>query len=664
MTGVAFFIGASLFLAAVIVGLHELKARYGLSLLYVFVGSTQYLQAVTAGSLFIPLPGGYDVSVGSAIVFSSSLFAILLVYVTEGAAETRNLVYGVLLANVSLTVLSGLIHVQLELGLAVDAGGLPSWLFVVNPRVLVAGTLTLLADAFLVAVLYELLFVRVRLLPLALRTTAALLAVLLFDSVVFSLSAFLGRPELLRVMGGHLVGKTLAGLVFGPVLAAYLALRRRGAGEPARNRDLRAVFSVLSYRRRYEELQTDYRRLWETGSDGLLVVDLESRRILDANPALAELVGCSTDEIRGRRIDEGQPLAAVATLLDRISASGSGRGRVEDIPLERFDGEVRRVEGIATVRNEDGTLLAHVNLRDATARIRAEEERRNVREILEQRVNERTSELRATNEKLQGEVADRKRAERAKDDFLAVISHELRTPLTSIRGAIGLLSGRFLLGAPPAAEELAGVALRNVERLMSLINELLDLSGLEEGRISFRREVIDARELVAASVTANRPYAGASNVSLVPAVVPDTDPLPIHGDEARLQQVLANLLSNAVKNSSDGGAVDVACGRSDGSVRIAVSDRGPGVPEAFRGRLFQKFQLADTTDSRRGGGAGLGLAISRAIVEGLGGQIGYEDRPEGGSVFWFALPLCPNPEHATPPVIAGDRAGIESAVER
>lgn len=235
------------------------------------------------------------------------------------------------------------------------------------------------------------------------------------------------------------------------------------------------------------------------------------------------------------------------------------------------------------------------------------------------------------------DVSERRSVERMKDQFVSTVSHELRTPLTSILGSLGLLVGGVAGELPPDARAMLEVAQRNGRRLLRLINDLLDLEKLEAGRMTFQLDRADLCELVASGIEANRGYADAHRVELELLVDPEP-PAWVRVDPERLQQVLANLLSNAVRYAPRGSKVTVRVTRHPDGLEVSVRDRGPGIPEGIRGRLFERFVQAGPGDGGRSDGTGLGLAISRTIVERLNGSIGFESQPGEGTVFWVRLP--------------------------
>jgi PAS domain S-box-containing protein len=235
------------------------------------------------------------------------------------------------------------------------------------------------------------------------------------------------------------------------------------------------------------------------------------------------------------------------------------------------------------------------------------------------------------------DVTQELEAERLKKEFTSTLSHELRTPLTSIIGSLQLLNSGVMGDLEKDVAELTSVAERNAQRLLDMINDILDIEKIESGKFTLNPETVSLDELVRESLVLNRAFGERFGVPF--QALGEAVKVSVHVDRKRVLQVLTNLLSNGAKFSPEGGAVEVSMVRVDGRVRVEVHDRGPGIPESFRGRIFSRFAQADSALTRQKGGTGLGLAICKRLIELMEGSIGFTDREGGGSTFYFELPI-------------------------
>lgn len=239
------------------------------------------------------------------------------------------------------------------------------------------------------------------------------------------------------------------------------------------------------------------------------------------------------------------------------------------------------------------------------------------------------------------DITQRKNLERIKSEFVSTVSHELRTPLTSIRGSLGLLEGGVLGAIPPKALALISVASKNCQRLITLVNDILDMDKLLSGKMTLEIVSIDLGELIQQSIEAN---AGYGNSYQVHFYFEDSQPetrLPKLGlvDINRFMQIMANLLSNAAKFSKPQSQVLIRLQAEDRCWRIEVEDHGEGIPPEFQSRIFEAFAQADSANTRKQGSTGLGLNISKNLVEKMGGTIGFQTKVGLGTTFWFTVPL-------------------------
>ncbi|MBK8481871.1 MAG: PAS domain S-box protein [Proteobacteria bacterium] len=354
----------------------------------------------------------------------------------------------------------------------------------------------------------------------------------------------------------------------------------------------------LCDRRALEESERRYRDLFENASD-MIQIDDRHGRVVYVNAAWRRRLGYAEAEVAPLTLAELVHPNSIAAWesVRRRALTGENVERFEAV-LQTKEAEGVFVEGSVNARIESGAPLW-------------------VRYILR-------------------DVTERREVDRVKDEFISLVSHELRTPLTSIRGALGLMAGGVVGALPEKTLTMVEIACRNADRLIRLINTILDLEKLEAGKIVLYTERLRPPELLQPVVDMLAVVAADAGVALV---VEEVEPTPcIEGDRDRLIQVLTNLVGNAIKFSSTGETVRLRCRAAEDAVVFEVEDHGPGIPAGAEPKLFRRFQQLDGSATRARGGTGLGLAISRAIVEQHGGSIGVQNAPQQGARFFFRLP--------------------------
>lgn len=236
------------------------------------------------------------------------------------------------------------------------------------------------------------------------------------------------------------------------------------------------------------------------------------------------------------------------------------------------------------------------------------------------------------------DISERRAAEEARKSFVSMMTHELRTPLTSIKGALRLLTAGTAGTVEKSVLSMLEIAENNSDRLLGLVDDILDLEKIEAGKMDFKMESIDVRDLVAEALQNYRTYGSRLGVEFKSNSL--AEPAMIDGDRNRLLQVMANLMSNAAKFSEPGGVVRIGIVRGEDSVRLSVSDDGPGIPDEARATLFEPFTQLDKQTSTKLNGTGLGLTIVKAIVERHEGSIDFRSELGKGTTFFFDLPSC------------------------
>jgi PAS domain S-box-containing protein len=381
---------------------------------------------------------------------------------------------------------------------------------------------------------------------------------------------------------------SLVGIVI--ALAALVAARQWLA-----QRELGTVQAEL------RESERRFRAIFDNAAVGITYTDLDGPAILDANNTFATMVGYTPQELRGgdySRIAQGDFKGA-----DRALAEAVRSGRVDHLQQElgyvSADGSTRQAMlSVSTVRDERGQPSHVVGIFE--------------------------------------DITRRRQAERAKEEFVSIVGHELRTPLTSIRGSLGLLAGGLLGELPEDATKMVALAVENTDRLVRLVNDILDIERMDSGHLPLERAPVGAAELVRSSAQALEATAEQAGVRLRTNV----EELTVCADADRIVQALVNLLGNAIKFSSREHFVTVAVSRGDGCAVFSVKDSGRGIPADQLDSIFERFQQVNASDAREKGGSGLGLAIARGIVESHGGHLWAESAPGKGSTFCLTLPLA------------------------
>ncbi|HEX4272681.1 MAG TPA: ATP-binding protein, partial [Rhizomicrobium sp.] len=431
---------------------------------------------------------------------------------------------------------------------------------------------------------------------------------------------------LLAVALAYLLNNLLASRERGEILSHQTAQLKTVAG-----RLEASLKNAAAINARLNQSEARYKGLVDAQGDAIFRRDASSR-LTYGNDAFFKLFGI----MPGRAI--GYPFAPEPHPESRAPLFGSfleqGRTRA------RYDQHVKTADGYRWIAWEDFAV------RDSHGRL-----------VEVQSVGRDITDRKLLEDALVEARDSAEEASRAKSGFLATMSHEIRTPMNGVLGMARLLIETELR---PEQRTYAEAITQSGEALLTLIGDILDFSKIEAGMLHLDEDEVDLRNMICAVVELLCARGHAKGVELTAIVAPDV-PQTVRGDEGRLRQVITNLVGNAVKFTEKGGVcveIKQLTIEGRGFLRFDVRDTGVGVPPAKRQEIFQEFVQADSSHARKFGGTGLGLAISKRLVDTMGGQIGVDAAPEGGSCFWFTLPA----QMVAPVEIRRPLAGLRVAV--
>ncbi|MDZ4063679.1 MAG: ATP-binding protein [Coriobacteriia bacterium] len=379
------------------------------------------------------------------------------------------------------------------------------------------------------------------------------------------------------------------------------------------------------------ESESDYRQLFEANPNPMWVYDLETQRFLAVNAAAIASYGYLRDEFLTMTIADIRPASDIGTLLDSISEVEEGHHEAGVQLHITKDGRQLSVETVSHVVEFEGrraeVVLAMTSV--ITERTGADAELAEYRARLEDIVRERTEELQRANTRLE-------HLTNFKSDFLANMSHELRTPLNSIIGFSGIMIQGLAGDLTEEQRKQMGMIYKSGTHLLDLINDILDISKIEAGRVEVEPQPFDMSSLVDSVIESVRPRAAQKSLAL--QVRKPAESLTAHTDRMKVRQILMNLIGNALKFTEEG-SVTVALEHDGETARISVSDTGPGIPAEEFSAVFDEFRQARHRTDKKPPGTGLGLAISLRLARLLHGDIHMQSELDKGSIFTLEIPL-------------------------
>ncbi|AME28196.1 hybrid sensor histidine kinase/response regulator [Burkholderia sp. PAMC 26561] len=378
--------------------------------------------------------------------------------------------------------------------------------------------------------------------------------------------------------------------------------------------------------------EVQYRRLFQSAMDGILILDAITLKIIDANRFITDLLGYSQDELLGKELwqigffrDKRGSQAVYQELQEQ------GYVRYDHLPLETKDGKTADVEFISNVYLADNRAVAQCNIRDISERSK-----------LEQTLQAQTESL-----------AD---LHHRKDEFLAMLSHELRNPLAPISNAVRLL--RLYRNEDPVQQRARIIIERQVIQLTRLVDDLMEVSRITTGRIQLRCEIVAMSAIVEHAVETTRPLMDQRKQELEVSV--PLEPIWLYADADRMEQVAVNLLANAAKYTDEGGHIGLSVKREGDECVMRLRDTGVGIAPELLPHVFDLFTQAERSLARSRGGLGIGLALVQRLVEMHGGRVEVHSALGKGSEFVVRLPVAAQPADPLlkPPLLHGQTADV------
>lgn len=613
--------------SALILLLFRLRGFFGIAPLYAALGLFQYMQVFLASAFYIEVAESVMVSPGSTVLFTGSLFMVLLIYIKEDTQEVRRIIYALLIANILMSILLLLFSWHFNRAEVFSPFGITPGLFTLNARIFLAGTLTLFMDALLIIVLYEWISRMIQSLFFRMILTMAL--VVTFDTLSFTVLAFGGSGNLWPLLVSGFVSKNGAVLVYGFLFFVYLKIIDNRAKTHA-NPKLKDIFSTLSYRQKFELVKQEkeyerakaekaiqlsrikYETLTTISPVGIFLTDPDGYTSY-VNPRWCEISGLSQEEALGfgwlkavhpddrEKIRQGW---SAATLENSESTA--------EYRFVLSDGRLRWVLGNATPElDPDGTVIGYVGtITDITG-------------------------IKEYEEKLSRAKEKAEESDRLKSAFLMNMSHEIRTPMNGILGFLDLLRNPEL--DQSQASSYIDIVNKSGQRLLETINDILELSKIEAGEAELRLEVVNLEELMCFQLDFFQPQVRERGIFLKIDRQLKGEEALVYADRGKLDSILTNLIRNAIKFTKKG---SITFGNTLRNNRVVfyVTDTGIGIPQDRIPVIFDRFIHADMGITREHEGSGLGLAIVKAYVQAMDGDIQVDSVVGQGSTFTFSVP--------------------------
>lgn len=400
---------------------------------------------------------------------------------------------------------------------------------------------------------------------------------------------------------------------------------KKKSKEDIRRQSLNDENDDLQLNEKLKESELRYRRLFESAKDGILILDFETGNIIDANPFIVNMIDLPLEEILGKKLWEiGLFSNKEESEIAFTELKTNGYIRFENMPILKRNGKIKEVEFISNVYPVGNSKVIQCNIRDITERVKADFQ-----------LKESIDQIKSINNDLILAKNKAEESDKLKSAFLANMSHEIRTPMNAIIGF-----SEFLLQPELSKDKLekyVHIIIASSQQLLSIINDIIDISKIESGQLYIESELVNVNKLMDEIFVSYKRLVDLKQLKLICQVPNPNKLIQVKTDGSRIRQVICNLLNNAIKFTNEG---EIRFGYTiqENFIEFYVEDSGIGIAPENLSLIFNRFRQVNATNKQLNEGNGLGLSISKALVEKLGGTISVNSKPGIGSSFVFTIP--------------------------
>ncbi|MHA7057136.1 sensor histidine kinase [Aquimarina sp. M1] len=614
---ISIFLLQGFVISFLVLSLFHFRKVTGNGLLFTALGMFQFIQVFTATTMYFELYDGITVSPGSSLLFSVTLFTILIFYIKEDASITRRLIYALVTANLMIVILLLLLGINLkDSNMHQVSFTILADFFNTNVFLLVYGTILLFIDSILLIFIFEYISKYIK--SLFLRVFLTMLIVLSFDAVMFSVIAFWNSDNFVNFLISGLVSKITMSFYYGILFTIYLKYIQREVSENSYS-TFKDVYHSLTYRQKFEEAEkviqlseSRYQTLTDISPVGIFMTTANGKTTF-VNERWCEISGLLQHEA----MDDGWLKAVHPEDRKKLKSGWYDDAKRSDSShaeyrFLRSDGTIKWVLGQAIPEyNEKNEIIGYVGTTTDITELK-------LYEIELNKMKDKAEE-----------------SDRLKSAFLANMSHEIRTPMNGILGFAELLKEPILTGD----EQQLYISLieESGARMLNIIRDIIDISKIESGQVKVYLSDVNINDQVAYLYQFFKPEADRKELQLTFNNELADDVALIKTDKEKFNAILTNLVKNALKYTPEG-SISFGYKLRDKFLQFYVKDTGMGIAKDRQKAIFERFVQADIENNYAIEGAGIGLSIAKAYTEMLGGNIWLESKIDLGTAFYFTIP--------------------------